>query len=490
MIPRLLFIMASVLVLAGNFSVSQAATTGRLVLTPSGELEADGKVYRDTLTAEVDVETIRFDLGELLPSGATSGNWILELPVVMRTDWKPNLIASRCACRAEAVRSGQYTFDVKLSGMTPGGELILEAEFPAGTFDLPASQQFWLGLGRVSSILLLLAVVALLGSLGLLFWMARELSAFRKFTFSSTETDTPPNDLRPSMLSLLPSGKITPATMAGMLVDLASRGYLTIINKGETFLLAKDRQLDLTGPGFALGSAPDQVLTGPEIAKAKKEGVSVAEKLLLAKLFVEGAPMVSREELKSRLGRHLESAKIGKMYAEIYNEVTSHGFFIKNPHSIHLRYRAVGISAFFIGLSGFAASILFANQSIYLAIMWLLVSLSGYVITRMVYFLPLLTVMGQAELVRWAGFRAYLTNPQPLSQKVPTKRFFEYVPYAASWGVLPEWSRRFSGRKVRSPHWYLTSPAEQPVENLGKEISYLTGFVAGILAAIHEQTAR
>lgn len=462
------------------------AAGGVIRVDRTGSVTVDGQPVPDAFTVSASSETILIPLAQFLPAG--SGQFTLELPVTMGTDWQPQLIANRCTCPTQVTRTGATSFELSASGLGDGGDVILRADFPVGTFELSGWQALTQSLGRTSPWLLGLAVLLLLGSLGFLTWLIHEVSEARKFKLAPQIISAPPNDLSPALVSLLPSGKITAATIAATLVDLARRGYLTIINKGSDFLLAEDKALDLTGPGFALGSAPTEEVSEAERLKAKKEGVTIAEKFLLAKLFTEGHPTISREELKTRLGRHLASAKVGKVYAEFYRAATQAGFFKKNPHEIHLAYRGVGIGIFFAGLAGLVGSFLLGDQPLYLPVAWAVIALVGYVVTKMVAYLPLLTVAGQAELARWAGFRAYLTDPRPLDPKIKTEQFFDYLPFALAWEILPEWQHRFGDRPVKAPSWYLTEPATRPVPEMAREIGHLTNFVASILAAIHEHT--
>lgn len=486
---RRIYLVICGIALLGVFAplTARGLSTGTVTVSRAGVVMVDAVVAPDALKVSVDQETILIPLHTYVPAAATSARWLLELPVIMAAEWEPELIPSRCACRVNVERLDEYTYELEMHGLGGEGEVILRADFPPGVFELPTGQQILVLLARSSPWLLGLAVLFLVGSIGVLIWMAREMAVFRKFKLQPTLVTTPPNDVPPAMISLLPTGKITSATLAAMLTDLAKRHYLTLIDKGETFLLAEDRRLDMSGPGFGLGSTPGAV-SEAERAKAAKEGVSIAEKFLLAKLFTEGSPAISREELKERLGRHLESAKIGKVYAELYQEATDRGFFIKNPHLVHLQYRLVGIAIFFAGLIGLGFTLLFDNGAPLLPLVWVAIALAGYSITRMVSFLPLLTVMGQAEWVRWSGFRAYLTDPDPLPAKTPISRFFDYLPYALAWGVLPAWSQRFGTRLVTAPNWYLTSPTKQPAQAMAGQVGHLTAFVSSILAAIHEHT--
>ncbi len=486
--------MRQFVVLVGLLAVLAAPAVTLADTAVSVNVKADGTTTLDktavagAVQAGTDTEVLLVQIVEEAATNLGTVTITLQLPVTMPANWTPRLIPSRCACQTSVERLDSRSFRLIATNVTKGGRLSLRGEFPAGTFRLSLSTRAALGAERFSPWILGLAVSIFLAALGLLGWMVHELAIVRKFKLTPTLAKSPPNELSAAMVSLIPSGKITAATLAAMLIHLAQRGFLTILNKGEDFVFAQDRELDLTGPGFALGSLPGEVTPPEELEKAKKEGVTIAEKFLLAKIFTQGHPTVDRREFKERLGRRLSSWKIGKVYAELYKEATVDGFFIRNPHLTHLRYRGVGIAIFFIGLVGFGSSFFLPGEKIALLLAWVAVALSGYVITRMVPYLPLMTVMGQAEWARWAGFRAYLTDPTPLPKSTPTSQFFAYLAFAFAFNELEAWSKRFGERKVAAPNWYLTEPKEQPVTAVAAEIDHLAKFVTSLLAAIHEHT--
>lgn len=471
-------------------SPASAAADHQIVIKQSGTVTFDGQSIPDALHLTSDQELVIVQIVTEPTEALGTVLATLEIPAGANPLEEPRLRPSRCACHPTITRLESRTYQLSITNVTAGARVSLEVAFPPGTFQLSAGQQVVISAKRLSPWLLGLALVLLAGSLVFLGRMVHELREIRKFKLQTSETNRPPNDVRAAIVSLIPSGKITAATLAAMLIDLAERGFLTIINKGETFIFAEDHPLDLSGPGFALGSVPGATTSQEEIDKAKKEGLTIAEKFLLAKLFTTGSPTVSREELKVRLGRRLSSWKIGKVYAELYKEVTAAGYFIRNPHQIHLHYRLAGISIFFTGLLGFIGSFFLPGDKLVLLLVWVALALNGYIITRMVPYLPLLTVTGQAEWVRWSGFRSYLSNPVVLDPKVPTKDFFTHLPYALAFDTVAAWAARFDGRRVVAPSWYLTEPREKPVKEMASEVSYLVKFVAALLASIHEHTVQ
>lgn len=459
-------------------------------------IQADGKTLvnddriPDPLLATPDKEVILIRVIPEAPRNLGTVTIDLRLPQAMPAEWMPRPIPARCACETSIKRLTDQSFYIVVSGVVTGARLSLRAEFPAGTFQLSVGEKTVVGLERWGPWLLGLALAVLVVSLGFLVWLIRELRDVRKFRLTPRLIAQPPDQVTPALISMIPSGKITAATLASMLLSLSQRGFVTMMQKEKNFLLAEDRRLDLTGPGFALGSLPGEIIPEEEVTKAANEGVTLAEKFLLAKLFTQDHPVVSQEDLKVRFGRRLTSWKVGKVYAELYKQATADGYFIKNPHEIHLRYRALGVGIFFLGLAGIAMSLVLPGNPLALVATWVAVLITGRVITKMVPYLPLLTVLGQAEWARWAGFRAYLTDGKPLPKTRPTTLFFTYLPYAAAFDAVIPWAQRFADRPVEAPAWYLTGPKKKSVRLMADELEHLTAFVTELLAALHEHTVR
>jgi hypothetical protein len=459
-----------------------------VVIGSDGTTTLNKTVVPGALRPDIRVDSIILPVVKEITSPRPSISVTAKLPVTMAAEWQPRLRQNRCTCHVTVTRQADRTFLLVAKDVNAGASLSFEAEFTTGILKLPAGARAALGAERLSPWLLGIALAILLTTiifLGRLMW---ELAEIRKFKIEPTAIDHPPNDLSPAIISLIPSGKITLHTLAAMLTDLGSRGHLAIKFVNNTWTFVEKDSVDLSGPGFAFGSFPSDQVPETERNKAKKEGVTLAEKYLLAKLFTNQQQTVTERDFKSRLGRHLSSFKIGKLYAELYRQVTEDGYFIRNPHEVHLRYRGLGIGIFFLGLSGFLGSFFLPGDKLFLQLTLVLVMVSGRVVTKMIPYLPLLTVTGQAEWARWAGFRAYLGDDRPFEATVAGDRFFTYLPYALAFNLLESWAKRFGSRLVTAPLWFITEPKKQPVADFVKEVAEVRQSVAAQLAAIHEHT--
>src|SRR5690606_18317810 len=121
------------------------------------------------------------------------------------------------------------------------------------------------------------------------------------------------------------------------LIDLGRRGYLSIFNKGNNFIFAKEREIDLATPAFQVGMHEVE-LSPSELALAQREGLQPFEKILLSKLFVSDRPISSKEDVKVRIGHGMFSKKVAAVYEYLFRAASAAGYFVPDAIRVHRRY--------------------------------------------------------------------------------------------------------------------------------------------------------
>ena len=99
-----------------------------------------------------------------------------------------------------------------------------------------------------------------------------------------TMSSQPPPKVPPAIVGVLIDGTIGAREIAATLIDLAQRGYLNIINKGEkefSFIIRRGSSLE------------------------KLEGISSFERVLLSKIFLPKSYRSSVGDIEMRIGRHI-----------------------------------------------------------------------------------------------------------------------------------------------------------------------------------------
>lgn len=486
----LLILVQFVMIALARSAVAESpANEYRIDVELSGSVSMNGTPLDNVLEVSNSSESLLVSVIDNLDEPLATVLVSYHHPFDTLVDFAPRPILSRCTCQAILTSQTDTRYDYTIEGMIRGASLSIRAEYPRGTLDVPLVFAAVRGIDRASPWFLGVALLFLLAASGLLGWMIWEYFMIRKFSFRADPVDRPPNDLSPSLLSLLPAGKMTDRTLAAMLLDLARRDFLAIgFVKGE-ITLRLTKELDLSGPGFAFGSIPGDSIPQEERDIAAAEGLTLGEKYLLAKLFVDDHPVVTQAELHARFRRHLSSWKIGKVFAETYRLATQQGFFIRNPHLIHLRYRGVGVSVFFFGVMAFIGSVFFFEDQPLILGSFAILALVGFLITRMVRYLPLLTVTGQAEWIRWEAFEKYLADDAPIRPRAEDE-FFAYLVYAMAFGRSETWARRFRETPVSAPAWLVIEPSVRPADEIGHELEHHLHTIAALLSRIHEHTVR
>ena len=238
----------------------------------------------------------------------------------------------------------------------------------------------------------------------------------------------PPSDLRPALAGALVDEKVDVKEVIATVIDLAHRGYLEISEKkGEGFFAKTSSTFTRLKPLTGLSGFEQRVAEG---------------------LF----PADKQESTSDDLKDHFYTV-IDPFEKDVYTEVTTRGFFGKNPQTVRLTWLGIGV----------ALGVLYAGA---VALMvWATVPgwgffLAGAIISTVIVlgfsgFMPHRTAVGAQEQRRWVAFRNYLRDLAKFNDLATARDTFEkYLPYAIAFGVEHDWVRRFGELEVPSPTWY------------------------------------
>ncbi len=278
----------------------------------------------------------------------------------------------------------------------------------------------------------------------------------------------PPDTIAPAIPGVLIDGVVGAREIAATLIDLARRGFIYIINKGNG--------------QFSFG-----IRRGTDFGSMK--GLSDFEKELLGKVFLPRSIKSSVADVEMRIGRHIFSRKIAKFYLGVYNEATKRGYFVQNPAKVHLAWKYAGVVLFFLSFAGFMLGAIFGADPKYGLFFWAGGMVAAAVIVRLAPFMPARTNLGNQELQEWLEFREYLTDkkPAPGVQALQGK-FEEYLPYSMVLGAEVDWAKRFGQERFSPPDWYSSNENVVTLDSFARELFPLIGYVAENLARSHEPT--
>lgn len=224
--------------------------------------------------------------------------------------------------------------------------------------------------------------------------------------FESPKTKTG-RHLTPAESGTLIDEHAGPREISALLVDLARRGYLTIIeNKKNDFSLEKGKEFleDTTLRGF--------------------------EKTLLKGIFK------SSKKIQLKEAKLYETVK--KVQDELYHSLVHEGYFPEHPEKVR---------SFYMGIHA-AASITFNFFLILTA------SIFGRIMPK-----KTLDGVQTANLTR--SLKNFLNSQErQLEFQAKNQLFFEkLLPFAVAFGVEKVWADRFKDINMQQPDWYISSTA-------------------------------
>ena len=244
----------------------------------------------------------------------------------------------------------------------------------------------------------------------------------------------PPSQLPAGIAGVLIDEKADTRDVLATIVDLARRGYLHI-----------QELEDEDGSGY---SARDFLYTK---LKDPDDNLLPYEAYLLEKLFA-GRKERKLSELKDNF--YIYNDEIKK---QLYEEVTSAGYFISNPKTTRRKWLLAGMGVLMLGgvflCLGFPLLSWITDMGALLAFG---PGLFGIGLLAISYFMPKKTQMGADEAAKWKAFRTYLKDiDQYTDLEKATELFERYLPYAIAFGVdkkyLSLWERV---QNAPRPAWY------------------------------------
>lgn len=227
----------------------------------------------------------------------------------------------------------------------------------------------------------------------------------------------PPFDLRPSEVGVLADERVDPRDVSACIVDLATRGYVTIEVKGDepTFHLKKDWTKDKGLRGF--------------------------EKSVLDGLFRAGENVGTADS--DRLGM-----KMDQIRSAVYEAVVQGEFFRGRPDGVRTGWQVAATFAFVVvAIAGFAWATWWVNALALVPCAAVMFPCA----TRM----PRRTGRGMEALRRIRGMEDYLETAEKERLKdMPRTHFETLLPYAIALGVEDKWTRIFTSLFATPPAWY------------------------------------
>ncbi len=340
------------------------------------------------------------------------------------------------------------------------------AKFPKGFFALPEKQEIRRQLDNIPGLIwlfggIIFPPIALIVIFTMLFGSRFQL----KEKQVEGERNTPPRPIKPSLVSILYYGHVTPRAIMAMLIDLARRGFIEIYNKGDDFYIYRH-----------------------QISKDLAKSLDTSEFYLLDKIFLPKQHKVDNVDVEERIARHIFSRKIALVFLDIYNDGGHLGYFKNNPFYIHLKYRMIGIATFFLGLLGYIIFAVFYPDPKFVLFLWIALIIFGMLIVNLAPALTGFSPKGESEREEWIKFRNFLTRPELIEGY--DEYFEKYLPYAIAMGAEAEWAGRFAKAAFAMPKWYDFAGEVEGIENFARSFLPVIQIISQELTASSDPLVR
>ena len=450
------------------YSLAANQRTMEVLVQKNGEVIVDGKPKR-ALHFYEEYDELRIlvfdDSGEYISGFRAT----VHLPEPQRSeDIRQIVYAVHGVGSTRISMSDPQTLVYEATDISPQATLTIVANFPKGMITPDWWQRIEITTNQLPvKIWLLVAIILPSITLILMLFMILKRRTAQIIPVRGT-LGGPPENISPAIPGVLIDGVVGSREIAATLIDLARRGYIYIVNKGQG--------------QFSFGIRKSGNF-------ATMSGLTTFERELLAKIFTPRAVKSTLNDVEMRIGRHIFSRKIAKFYLEIYNEATKKGYFVQNPAKVHLAWKYTGVLFFFLSFLGFMIGAMAGADPKYGLFFWVGGMITAAVIIWLSPFMPARTAKGNEELREWLEFREYLTNPQPVAGVAALQgKFEEYLPYSIVLGAEIDWAKRFSKEPFQQPEWYTSDENVVTLASFANQLFPLIGYVSQNLARSHEPT--
>ncbi|HWG49450.1 MAG TPA: DUF2207 domain-containing protein [Candidatus Acidoferrales bacterium] len=242
----------------------------------------------------------------------------------------------------------------------------------------------------------------------------------------------PPEGLRPAEAGTLIDDSVDPRDVTSVLVDLAVRGYIKIVEAPHKGLLfsTKDYEFHLLKDRDAWNDLNDY------------------ERAMLDKIYAGGGTVTRLSDLRNHFYTVLPLIK-----TEVVTALKAKGMYTVDPDSAH---QFVILGALAIALPYLAAQVLhiadFTNSVGPLVVCTILAFLIIILFGRQ---LSATSLKGARTRVQVLGFQEFMNRVDAdRLKRMPPDTFEKYLPYAMALGVEHRWAKAFQGIIQNPPTWY------------------------------------
>ncbi len=245
---------------------------------------------------------------------------------------------------------------------------------------------------------------------------------------------TPPMKLRPAEIGVLVDERADTLDVIATIIDLATRGYLTITEIPKKWMFGK---------------------VDYELTRKGKNSVNLLayESLLLESLFKTN-DTVTMSSLKENFYNELKQVK-----EALYQEVVAKKLFPTNPETVRNNHIVAGAVVMII--AGALMGWFFSMEFIFGIDLVIGLLVFGLLLIVMAFFMPRRTAYGREVYRRIKGYKLFISTAEKYRQRFFEKKnmFNEVLPYAIMLGLTAKFAEQMKqiGLKPSTSSWYVGS---------------------------------
>lgn len=281
---------------------------------------------------------------------------------------------------------------------------------------------------------------------------------------------TTPENLRPAEIGTLADERADTLDVSSTIIDLATRGFLTITEEPKKWLFGKTDYILVKKPKDTqelfqesgnLGRQPEDEAVQINARSAHKaeekpwasaHGSLLAyEKELFNRLFDKN-DIISLSSLRTEFYDDLSIVK-----KKLYEDMLKKKFFVENPEKVRNKYLMIGVAViFFGGLMLFlsASAGLFTVSAFSAGLL-----ISGLFLLGFSRVMPRKTAHGREIYRRIRGYELFISTAEKYRQQFFERKnlFNEVLPYAIVFGLTEKFAQAFKslGLEPPQPTWYV-----------------------------------
>ncbi len=393
------------------------------------ERRADSVAHFKTTSALQAYEGLTIMLG--LPTGKLKLPSLVAVrpspsPAEIRLDGEP-----QCNEGCELfLAAGPHRLEIRKWGHAPFAETIQVVQGESLMLEPTLKPFYWLWLLQGLFILLLAAIAFRPIHL---FWKKGLDPKGRGTIVPQYES---PDGMAPAEMGALYDERVHLRDLTSTLIDLCVRGHMKIkvLPKAQGLLFKKD----------------DYELIRVRNGADKEEGLSEFERRFMKYIF-QSSGHRTLSSLQKKFYVHLPILK-----EMLYRGLVEKGYMLKSPDKVRRNYFAKAFLCLFLAIaSGIALPLAFGIP--FPLLLSLALAINAILTFIFASFMPQKTEKGQLAYEHVLGFRMYLETAERDRVKFQEKEhlFYEFLPYAMTFGIADKWSQAFEGIYKTPPDWYV-----------------------------------